>query len=120
MKKYILCLLLLTLFIQHPLLAQKIQIMSYNIHHGANRQEVNTLAEIGRFIKESGVDLVGLQEVDSMCNRSGKVDQMKKLGEITGMQYAFVRHFAYDGGAYGLGILSKYPISEVRNGQRNL
>ncbi len=115
MKKYILCLLLLTLFIQHPLLAQKIQIMSYNIHHGANRQEVNTLAEIGRFIKESGVDLVGLQEVDSMCNRSGKVDQMKKLGEITGMQYAFVRHFAYDGGAYGLGILSKYPISEVRN-----
>lgn len=115
MKKYILSLLLLTLIIQHPLLAQKIQVMSYNIHHGANKQEVNTLAEIGQFIKDSGAELVGLQEVDSMCNRSGKVDQMEKLGEITGMHYAFVRHFAYEGGAYGLGILSKYPISDVRN-----
>jgi len=115
MKKYILSLMLLILFIQYPLLAQKVQVMSYNIHHGANKQEVYTLAEIGHFIKESGADLVGLQEVDSMCNRSGKEDQMKKLGEITGMHYAFVRHFAYDGGAYGLGILSKYPISDVRN-----
>ena len=51
MKKYILSLALLTLFIQHPLMAQKIQIMSYNIHHGTNRQEVNTLAEIGRLLK---------------------------------------------------------------------
>lgn len=89
--------------------------MSYNIHHGANKQELNTLENIGHFIKDSGSELIGLQEVDSMCNRSGKIDQMKRLGEITGMHYAFVRHFAYDGGAYGLGILSKYPISEVRN-----
>src|SRR5690606_19884116 len=35
--------------------------------------------------------------------------------KITGMHYAFVRHFAYDGGAYGLGVLSRYPLSEVKN-----
>jgi len=105
----------LILFIYNPLSAQRIHVMSYNIHHGANKQEVNTLKEIGLFIKASGADLVGLQEVDSMCNRSGNEDQMKKLAEITGMHYAFVRHFAYDGGAYGLGILSRYPISDVKN-----
>jgi endonuclease/exonuclease/phosphatase family metal-dependent hydrolase len=115
MMKYIGSLLLLVLFMHSPLLAQKLSIMSYNIHHGANKQEVNTLKEIGLFIKASGAELVGLQEVDSMCNRSGNEDQMKKLAEITGMHYMFVRHFAYDGGAYGLGILSKYPISNTRN-----
>lgn len=95
--------------------AQTIKVMSYNIHHGADKDEVNTLDLMGKYIKRSGADIIGLQEVDSMCNRSGKVDQMKRLAEITGMHYAFVRHFEYDGGAYGLGILSKYPISDVKN-----
>jgi len=100
--------------------AQKLKVMSYNIHHGADKTEKLTLDEMGAYIKKSGADLVGLQEVDSMCNRSGKVDQMKRLAEITGMHYAFVRHFAYDGGAYGLGILSKYPISNVKNHRLSL
>ncbi len=95
--------------------AQTISVMSYNIHHGADKNEVNTLDLMGKYIKESGADLIGLQEVDSVCNRSGKVDQMKRLAEITGMHYAFVRHFAYDGGAYGLGILSRYPIANVKD-----
>lgn len=94
--------------------------MTYNIHHGANKEEKNRLEEMGAFIKQSGADLVGLQEVDSVCRRSGGVDQMKKLGEITGMYYAFVRHFAYQGGAYGQGILSRYPISDIRNNRLTL
>ncbi|WP_339867143.1 endonuclease/exonuclease/phosphatase family protein [uncultured Algoriphagus sp.] len=96
--------------------AQSLKVISYNIHHGADRNEVNTLQEMGEYIKNSGADLVGLQEVDSVCNRSGKVDQMKVLAEITGMHYAFLRHFEYDGGAYGLGVLSKHPITSQRNG----
>lgn len=94
---------------------QDLKVMTYNIHHGYNKDEVEKLEEMGTFIKSSGADLVGLQEVDSMCNRSGNKDQMKRLAQITGMHYAFVRHFPYDGGAYGLGILSRYPISEIRN-----
>lgn len=89
--------------------------MSYNIHHGADQNEVNTLEKMGEFIRNSNADLVGLQEVDSVCNRSGNVDQMKVLAEITGMHYAFLRHFEYDGGAYGLGILSKKPIISQQN-----
>lgn len=96
--------------------AQSLKVITYNIHHGADKNEVNTLKEIGEYIRNSNADLVGLQEVDSMCNRSGKVDQMKVLAEITGMHYAFLRHFEYDGGAYGLGVLSKHPITSQRNG----
>jgi endonuclease/exonuclease/phosphatase family metal-dependent hydrolase len=109
---FALCLVLLSMQSTH---AQSLKVISYNIHHGTDKEEVNTLAEMGAYIKQSQADLVGLQEVDSMCNRSGKVDQMKVLAEITGMHYAFLRHFAYDGGAYGLGILSKYPISTQQN-----
>lgn len=90
--------------------AQKLRIMTYNIHHGADRNEVNTVDSIGYFIKSQSPDIVGLQEVDSVCTRSGRVDQMKRLAEITGMHYAFIPHFPYQGGSYGLGVLSKYPI----------
>lgn len=95
--------------------SQTLKVISYNIHHGANAEEKLTLNQIGEYLKKSGADLVGLQEVDSLCRRSGNQDQMKLLAEMTGMHYAFYRHFAYDGGAYGLGILSKYPIREQRN-----
>jgi len=91
-----------------------LNIISYNIHHGANKDEVLTLDKMGEFLNTSKADLVGLQEVDSLCNRSGKSDQMKKLAEATGMHYAFARHFAYDGGSYGLGLLSAFPLSDVR------
>lgn len=97
--------------------AQSLRVMSYNIHHGTDKDEVNTLQEMGEFIKDSDADLVGLQEVDSLCNRSEQVDQMKELAEITGMYYAFQRHFEYDGGAYGLGILSRFPIVSQQNDQ---
>ncbi len=98
--------------------SQRLRIMSYNIHHGADRNEKSSLDSIGYFIKSRKPDIVGLQEVDSLCDRSGKVDQMKRLAEITGMHYAFVRHFPYQGGAYGLGILSKYPI--LKTERKNL
>lgn len=95
--------------------AQNVKIMTFNIHHGADAANVDQLDEMAKFIKSSGAELIGLQEVDSVCKRSGNVDQMKRLGELTGMYFAFARHMAYDGGAYGQGILSKYPISNLRN-----
>ena len=68
--------------------AQQVRIMSYNIHHGADRAENNTLDSMGYFIKETKPDLVGLQEVDSVCDRSDRQDQMKRLAEITGREFS--------------------------------
>ena len=94
---------------------QSLKIMTYNIHRGQDADNNDRLMEMAAFIKESGADIVGLQEVDSVCYRSGQVDQAKILAEYSGMHYAFVRHFAFQGGAYGQALLSKYPITEVRN-----
>lgn len=99
----------------HGLKAQTLRVMSYNIHIGENAANEDQLKNIADFIKSSKADIVGLQEVDSVCNRSGKVDQMKFLAENTGMHYAYVRHFAFDGGSYGLGILSRFPLSDIKN-----
>jgi endonuclease/exonuclease/phosphatase family metal-dependent hydrolase len=89
--------------------------MSYNIHVGQDENGKDQLKEMAAFMKASGADIIGLQEVDSVCNRSGNVDEMKVLSEMTGMYYAYGRHFAFDGGSYGLGILSRYPISHITN-----
>lgn len=95
--------------------AQSIKVMSYNIHFGQNIKNVDKLDSMAIFINEIKPDIVSLQEVDSVCGRSGNVDQAKTLAELTGMHYSFVRHFDYDGGAYGQAILSKYPISKTIN-----
>lgn len=89
--------------------------MSYNIHIGQNAAGKDQLMNIADFIKLSKADIVGVQEVDSVCNRSGKVDQMKFLAEATGMYFAYARHFAFDGGSYGIGILSKFPLTDVKD-----
>ncbi|SDM03876.1 Metal-dependent hydrolase, endonuclease/exonuclease/phosphatase family [Daejeonella rubra] len=95
--------------------SQTLKVMSYNIHVGQNSKNEDKLREIAEFIKASKADIIGLQEVDSVCNRSGKIDQMKFLAEQTGMHYAYARHFAFDGGSYGLGVLSRYPLHTIKN-----
>lgn len=94
---------------------QTLKVMSYNIHIGQDSDNVDQLESLAKFIKSSKADLIGLQEVDSVCNRSGNVDQIKFLAEKTGMYYAYARHFAFDGGSYGIGILSRYPLTNVKD-----
>jgi endonuclease/exonuclease/phosphatase family metal-dependent hydrolase len=57
--------------------AQTLKVMSYNIHIGQDVSNKDQLQQMAKFIKSSGADMVGLQEVDSVCNRSGRIDQMK-------------------------------------------
>lgn len=90
-------------------------IMTYNIHHGKDADDHDQLIKIAEVIQQSGADIVGLQEVDSVCLRSGRTDQAKKLAELTGMYYAFVRHIPFEGGAYGIALLSKYSIRGIKN-----
>lgn len=114
------CIICIVIFKGPAVSAQTLTVMSYNIHHGADKSEKDQLAAMGAFIKASGADIIGLQEVDSICTRTGGVDQMKMLGQLTGMYYAFVRHYAYQGGAYGMGILSRYPITHIENKRMSL
>lgn len=71
---------------------------------------VSSLTEIAKAIKALNADVVAIQEVDVLTDRSGNVDQPKKLAELTGLNIEFGRAIDFDGGQYGLAIASKYPI----------
>jgi len=58
--------------------------------------------------------LVGLQEVDNLTSRHPGDDQMAILSRITGMNFAFGKMRDFEGGGYGIGILSRFPILEAR------
>src|SRR4029079_18089199 len=78
--------------------SQEIRIMTYNIHHGEDMTGKIDIARIAEVINRYKPDVVALQEVDSITNRNGKVDQMAELGRLTHMQQTYGRNFAYEGG----------------------
>ena len=77
--------------------------------------EVLDLDRIAALIREVDPDLVTLQEVDSVTGRTDDVDQAQELGRLTGLNAAFGSFMPYDGGAYGMAVLSRWPISESSN-----
>ncbi|WP_241759270.1 DUF4082 domain-containing protein [Pyxidicoccus parkwayensis] len=88
-----------------------LRFMTYNIKHG----EVSSLDSIATVIKGQAPDVVVLQEVDVLTNRSGKVDQATRLGQLTGLNSTFIPSLlSYDGGQYGLAVLSRYPIRSTQ------
>jgi len=95
--------------------ADTLRILAYNIHHGEGMDEVIDLERIATLIRDVDPDLVTLQEVDSVVARTGGVDQAAVLGELTGMQPIFGRFMPYQGGAYGMALLSRLPITSSQN-----
>lgn len=93
-----------------------LKILTYNIHH-ANPPSKPTLIDlkaIAKVINEKKPDLVALQEVDVNNRRSGtELDQAAELGRLTSMNHFFVKGIDYEGGAYGIAILSKWPILSI-------
>jgi len=88
----------------------ELRVLAYNIHHGEGMDDAVDLPRIADVIRSEKPDFVALQEVDKGVNRSGKVNQAMVLGELLGMYHNFAKFMDYDGGEYGLAVLSKYPI----------
>jgi endonuclease/exonuclease/phosphatase family metal-dependent hydrolase len=88
-----------------------LRVLVYNIHAGTDAKRVSNLDRVAAMIRDSRADIVLLQEVDKRTRRSGNVDQLDSLRTLTGMRGVFGRTIDYDGGEYGLGILSRWPIA---------
>ncbi len=109
MNRIFLLILLLDLFFLSSQ-AQTIRVLTYNTHHCEDMNGKLNIEHIASVIKKANPDIVALQELDSMTNRTHKVDQLKALAEATHMNYFFSKSMDYDGGGYGVGILTKFPI----------
>jgi endonuclease/exonuclease/phosphatase family metal-dependent hydrolase len=88
----------------------QIRVMTYNIHVGVGMDKKLDLPRIAAVIKDQRADLVGLQEVDRGVERTQRIDEIAELAKLTHMDYAFAFNLKYQGGQYGVAILSRYPI----------
>jgi len=88
-------------------------VVSYNIRHGVGMDDRLDLERTAATLRRLQPDIVALQEVDEGVGRSGRVDQPARLGELLGMEHAFGSFMEYQGGRYGLAILSRHPIRSV-------
>lgn len=86
-------------------------VLVYNIHAGKDAKGVDNLERVAGIIRDSRADIVLLQEVDKNTERSGRVDQLARIRELTGMSGAFGKTLDYQGGDYGIAILSRWQIA---------
>jgi endonuclease/exonuclease/phosphatase family metal-dependent hydrolase len=88
------------------------RILCYNTHNAIGMDNQVSYDRIAAVINNVQPQLVALQELDSVTERSKGVDVLKVLAEKTGMHPTYGAAINYKGGKYGVGVLSKEkPIS---------
>jgi endonuclease/exonuclease/phosphatase family metal-dependent hydrolase len=90
-----------------------LRVMTYNIHVGVGMDKRLDLQRIADVIMKEKPDLVGLQEVDRGVKRTEGKDEIAELARLTRMDYAFAHNLDYQGGQYGVAILSRTLIQKV-------
>lgn len=90
---------------------QPMRVLVYNIHAGKDAGAVDNLDRVAALIVSTRADVVLLQEVDRGTKRSGNVDQLDTLKRLTGLHGVFGKSLDYQGGDYGIAILSRWPIA---------
>lgn len=87
----------------------RIRVATLNIMAG--KRGLDALAKA---IAALDVDVIGLQEVDVGTRRSNGRDLLAELAQRLKLHAAFGRAMAFDGGAYGVALLSRSPLQHVR------
>lgn len=102
--------------------SSSLSVMTYNIYHGESpyKKGQSNLEEVSALIKSRNPDVVFLQEVDSMTNRTAtfsngkKTDIAKALGDLTSRKGYFSKAIDFSDGGYGEGILTRQASEVIR------
>ncbi len=89
-----------------------LRLMTYNVHHCEGTDGKLDIPRIAKIIQDQKCDVVALQELDRNTSRSQHTDQLDELAKLTGLQPFFGKSIDYAGGEYGVGVLSRLPVSE--------
>ena len=95
------------LFIFSAQAQNTLKLMSYKIKNANGMDNVCNFQRIANVINNTSPDVVAIQEVDSMTNRSGQKYVLGEIAERTQMHGYFAPAIDYDGGKYGIGLLTK-------------
>lgn len=92
--------------------AQKVRVMSYNVHNCIGIDGVKSYKRCADVIKDAQPDIVAIQEVDSMSRRNN-VYVLGEMAKHAGYHAYYHRTIPYKGGSYGIGVLSKKEALSV-------
>ena len=93
----------------------ELKLMSYNIRNGKGMDNVRNVQRIANVINNEAPDVVAVQELDSMTTRSNQTFILAEVAERTQMFASYAPAISFQGGKYGIGILSKEePLSIQR------
>lgn len=83
------------------------RIMSYNVCNGKGLDKKTDYQRTADVIKSENPDVCAIQELDYKTKRSNGVDVLAELAKFTDMFPSYGPAIDYQGGKYGIGILSK-------------
>lgn len=103
--------------IESPSPKNEIKFMTYNIHFGVGMDDLLNLERLAQNILSEDIDpdIIGLQEVENGRMTSQGVDMAFWLAKRLNMHYFYFP--AINEHAYGLALLSKYPITSAEGYQ---
>ena len=88
----------------------QMRVATYNMHHGRGTDGIIDLPGLAEVIRQSGAEIVGLQEVDQCTKRSDGIDQSAELAQLLGFNCRFAAHFPFQEGYYGVAVITRFPI----------
>jgi endonuclease/exonuclease/phosphatase family metal-dependent hydrolase len=97
-----------------PQEAAPLRVMTYNIHAGKDAEQRHNLERVAEIIGAADADIVLLQEVDRMTRRAEGEDHLAEVARLTGLHSAFAKSLDFQGGEYGIAVLSRHPLDSVR------
>ena len=84
-----------------------LRLMSYNIRNTKGMDGIHNIQRIANVIINEAPDVVAIQELDSMTTRSGQKYVLGELADRTQMHAIYAPAISFQGGKYGIGILSR-------------
>lgn len=87
--------------------AGTLTVMTYNVKNCDLGAQIEPIAED---IRRENPDVVCVQEIDQYVRRSGKRAVLEELAQAVQMNYYFYPAISLQGGSYGIGIMSVYPL----------
>src|SRR5688572_9560684 len=93
----------------------RLKLASYNIHSGIGTDGEFDLHRVGEVLRETGADLVALQEVGDFRGATAHEKHAEHLAEMLGLHMAFAPNVVKNDRRYGNAVLSRLPILKSRN-----
>jgi len=97
-------------------MADRLRLVTYNVHACRGLDGRRSEARIAQVIDACNADVIALQELDAGRSRSDYIGQPRDLAHRLDMEYCFVPTAHWGDGEYGCATLSRLPMRHVKSG----